>query len=162
VTGKLASEGTQMNTDENSQMTLDQFPSRTYDKLRYADTDRQGHINNAVFATFLETGRVEFLYDPEAPLTSPDTSFVIASLNLQLRAELFWPGVVEIGTAVTRIGNSSIGIYQGIFQNGKCAATAETVIVHVNSSTQNSQPLSNDTREALRSNLAPQSNSVNL
>ena len=36
---------------------LDQFPLRTRDKLRYADTDRQGHVNNAVFATFLETGR---------------------------------------------------------------------------------------------------------
>jgi acyl-CoA thioesterase FadM len=30
----------------------------TYDKLRYNDTDRQGHVNNAIFATFFETGRV--------------------------------------------------------------------------------------------------------
>jgi len=139
-----------MNNDKNRQVALEQFPSRTYDKLRYADTDRQGHINNAVFSTFLETGRVEFLYDPDAPLTLPDTSFVIANLNLQLRAELFWPGIVDIGTAVTRIGNSSIGIYQAIFQNGKCAATAETVIVHVNTGMQSPQPLSEDTREALR------------
>ena len=33
----------------------DAFPSRTHDKLRYNDTDRQGHVNNAVFSTFLES-----------------------------------------------------------------------------------------------------------
>lgn len=142
-----------MSFEKQKLVALDQFPSRTYDKLRYADTDRQGHVNNAVFSTFLETGRVEFLYNPEAPLAAPNSSFVIASLNLQLRSEIFWPGVVEIGTAVTRIGNSSIGIHQGIFQNGTCAATAETVIVHVNSATQRSQPLSEATREALQSYL---------
>jgi len=98
-----------MSTEKQNQMVLEQFPSRTYDKLRYAGTDRQGHVNNAVFSTFLETGRVEFLYNPESPLAASDGSFVIASLNLQLRAEIFWPGVVKIGTAVTRIGKSSIG-----------------------------------------------------
>ena len=51
--------------------TLEQFPIRTYDKLRYADTDRQGHVNNAVFSTFLETGRVELIYDSEAHLPLP-------------------------------------------------------------------------------------------
>ncbi len=40
------------------------FPVVTTDKLRYCDTDRQGHVNNAVFLTFLETGRVELLYNP--------------------------------------------------------------------------------------------------
>lgn len=37
-------------------LSLEDFPLRTYDKIRYADTDQQGHVNNAVFATFLETG----------------------------------------------------------------------------------------------------------
>ena len=38
--------------------TIEDFPLRTYEKLRYVDTDRQGHINNAVFASMMETGRV--------------------------------------------------------------------------------------------------------
>ena len=61
---------------------LDHFPVKTYEKLRYADTDRQGHVNNAVFATMLETGRVEILYDPNVPLASPNCEFVIVNLNL--------------------------------------------------------------------------------
>jgi acyl-CoA thioester hydrolase len=37
--------------------SLRDFAVYSVDKLRYGDTDRQGHVNNAVFATFLETGR---------------------------------------------------------------------------------------------------------
>lgn len=45
-------------------LTLADFPFTSFDKLRYCDTDKQGHVNNAVFSTFLETGRAEFLLDP--------------------------------------------------------------------------------------------------
>ncbi len=107
------------------------FPARAHDKLRYADTDRQGHVNNAVFATFLETGRVELLYDPTAPLAAPGASFVIASLRLDLRAELTWPGRVEIGTGLRKIGTTSLTLAQALYQGEVCAATAETVIVQV-------------------------------
>ncbi|WP_144820527.1 acyl-CoA thioesterase [Marinobacter piscensis] len=140
-----------MTTDATRDWTLEQFPARSHDKLRYADTDRQGHVNNAVFATFIETGRVELIYNPEAPLTSPGTSFVIASLNLQLKAEIHWPGTVDIGTMVTRVGNSSIQLYQSLFQNGVCCATAETAIVSIDENTQRPSPLS----ESVRANLAP-------
>ena len=51
----------------------------TYDKLRYGDTDRQGHINNAVFATFCETGRVMFLYDEKLNLAGPGANFASRS-----------------------------------------------------------------------------------
>ena len=55
--------------------TLSQFALHAYDKLRYADTDRQGHVNNSVFSTALETGRVELLTLPTRPsLNSPNPS----------------------------------------------------------------------------------------
>ena len=122
--------------------TLDDYAARTHDKLRYADTDRQGHVNNAAFATFLETGRVEVLYDPESPLADEGASFVIARLALDFRAELTWPGEVHIGTRVRRVGRSSVTLEQGLFQDDACVATAETVIVHVDDMTHRSRPLS--------------------
>lgn len=130
---------------------LGDFPSRTYEKLRYVDTDRQGYINNAVFASLLETGRVEVLYDPDAPLAAPDCSFVIAQLTLDFRPELNWPGRVDIGTRVASIGRSSLTLEQGLFQDGRCAATATTVIVHVNGGTRRSQPLQDTAIRALES-----------
>jgi acyl-CoA thioester hydrolase len=130
------------------QTTIDDFPLRTYEKLRYVDTDRQGHVNNAVFASMLETGRVELLYNPDRPLADQKGSFVIARLSLDLHAEINWPGRVDIGTRVGRIGRSSITLEQGLFQNGQRAATATTVIVHVNETTRRSQAFSDVARQA--------------
>lgn len=37
-------------THRNKNHALADFPFQTFDKVRYADTDRQGHVNNAAFA----------------------------------------------------------------------------------------------------------------
>ncbi|MCF4129997.1 acyl-CoA thioesterase [Methylobacterium sp. SyP6R] len=121
---------------------LTDFPLRTTDKVRYADTDRQGHVNNALFATFLETGRVAVLYDPGLPLAEPGSAFVIARLELDFRSEITWPGEIAIGTRVESIGRSSIELRQALFQNDRCAALARTVIVLMDEATRRSRPLS--------------------
>jgi len=129
--------------------SLTDFPLKTFDKIRYADTDRQGHVNNAHFSTFLETGRVEVLYNPEQPILAAGASFVIASLKLDFLNELKWPGQVQIGTGVVKIGNSSITILQRLFQEGQCTANAETVIVQVDDQTKRGAPLSENARQIL-------------
>lgn len=130
------------------------FPLKAYDKLRYADTDRQGHVNNAVFATFLETGRVEMLYQNGGRLMRNGNSYVIASLQLDLVAEIKWPGTVEIGTAVSKVGNSSIKLYQQLFQNGVVVAKATSVLVQVNSFGK-SEPLSDASKSILQAYIQP-------
>ena len=115
-------------------LSLEDFPLIASDKIRYADTDRQGHVNNAVFATFLETGRVELLYNKDYDLLDEGASFVIASLSLNFLDEIVWPGTVDIGTGILKIGNSSIKMHQRLFQNGKQVATAETIIVQTRNS----------------------------
>ncbi len=123
-------------------LRLEDYPIKTYDKIRYADTDRQSHVNNAVFAQFFETGRVEILYHHQHALLSQDASFVIVKLNIDLMAEINWPGQVDIGTGVIRVGNSSVTMVQGLYQNNKLVATAETVIVQVDNKEKTSKPLS--------------------
>ena len=137
------------NSKQEQNLAVEDFPFQSYDKVRYADTDRQGHVNNAAFSTYLETGRVEFLYDPKYSLVAGNTSFVIASLSLRFESEINWPGKIDIGTGVTRIGNSSLSLYQGLFQDGRCVATAETVIVQIADGNRKSYPLSDDAKDFL-------------
>ena len=122
--------------------TLDDFPARTFDKLRYGDTDRQGHVNNAVFATFFETGRVEMLLAGGADFLAPGQSLVLARLEIDLVAEINWPGTVEIGTRVAKIGRSSMSLEQAVFQNGVLAARGISVVVLTDETTRRSTPLS--------------------
>lgn len=122
-------------------ITITDFPLQTTDKVRYADTDRQGHVNNAVFSTFLETGRVELLYSATTPLNAAHSEFVIAKLSLEFRSEIVWPGAVQIGTRVASVGRSSVKLEQAIFQAEQCKAFAETVIVLIDRQTRQSTAL---------------------
>jgi acyl-CoA thioester hydrolase len=128
-------------------LAITDFPLRARDKLRYGDTDRQGHINNAVFSTFLETGRVELIYCQAAQLAEPGTAFVIARLEMDFRGELLWPGEVEIGTRIASIGRSSVRLAQAIFQGERCVASAITVIVQMDEATRKARPFSDAVRE---------------
>lgn len=128
-------------------LAITDFPLRAQDKLRYGDTDRQGHINNAVFSTFLETGRVELIYGQAAQLAEPGIAFVIARLEMDFRGELLWPGEVEIGTRIASIGRSSVRLAQAIFQGERCVASAITVIVQMDEATRKARPFSDAVRE---------------
>ncbi len=138
-----------MSTPPGPAPLLSDFPFISREKLRYRDTDRQGHVNNAVFATFLETGRVEMLLNGGADLVGSNGAFVLARLLLDYRQEVNWPGEVEIGTRVASVGRSSLRFEQGVFQNGECVATAETVVVLTDTTTRRSKPFSDEARAYL-------------
>lgn len=133
----------------NQSYTLADFPHQTYDKIRYGDTDRQGHINNAMFVRFYETSRAEVLYDPKNLLHDDDGSFVIANLTVEFLQEIHWPGQVQIGLKVTKIGNSSVTFFQALFQDDVLVSTSTSVIVHVNNQTKKSSRLNDAARQFL-------------
>ena len=120
---------------------LAQFPGRTHDIIRFGDLDPQGHVNNTVFATFFETGRVAFLREPGNALSPPGTTSVLARLDINFLMELHGPGSVEIGTGIAAIGRSSFTFLQAIFHDGACAATAHATMVMIDGQTRRSRPL---------------------
>jgi acyl-CoA thioester hydrolase len=118
--------------------------------LRYGDTDRQGHINNAVFTTLLESGRVAFLFNEKGEVVAGNgKAYVIAKLTMDFLAEMNFPGSVRIGTKVLTTGRSSFTLGQAIFLNGKCCSTAQSVIVLTDEQTRRSTPLTESLLEQL-------------
>jgi acyl-CoA thioester hydrolase len=118
----------------------DDFPHRTMETIRFGDLDRQNHVNNAVFATHFESGRVIILYGEEYGLIVPGTSFVLAHLSIDFLGEMHWPGEVEIGTAIARVGNCSLTLDQALFVGGVCVATADNTLVLVDKLTRKPRP----------------------
>ena len=138
-----------------NKLTHKSFPLQSFDKVRFADTDKLGHVNNALFLTFLETGQSEM--DEFTSLVEGDNcGLVLASVKLDLLNEITYPGTVEIGTGVSRIGNSSLTVYQGLFQNGEKVALAESVVVQMDNVTRKSKPLSDEMKEVLKKYLMEQ------
>ena len=124
-----------------TERSLNDYPHVRTENVRYGDTDRQGHVNNAVFSTFFECSRTDILYDPRRNLITADREFVIVKFEVEYLAELGWPGMVEIGTRVARSGRSSIVCEQAIFQNGVCAAVSTNVMVMIDVETRKSAAL---------------------
>src|SRR3954464_4202548 len=119
----------------------EQFPELSIDTIRFGDLDPQGHVNNTVFSTYFETGRVMFLREPGNMLSPPGTTSVLARLDINFLKELHWPGTVEIGTGIAEIGRSSFTFLQAIFRKGACAATGGATMVMIDGQTRRSRPL---------------------
>jgi len=74
---------------------------------------------------------------------------VLAKLDINYIAEVLWPGTVEIGTRVMRVGRSSVSMQQAVFQAGRLCASAETVVVHFDEATRKSHAFSEAQRAKL-------------
>lgn len=113
-------------------MKISDFSIHAFDTVRYSDCDPQGHVNNVVFATFMETGRCALLAAAFGAKWQEAGSFiVIARLELDFVAEILWPGQVQIGSSITKLGNSSIQIEQAVFQEERLVAKAKSILVHL-------------------------------
>ena len=91
---------------------------------RFGDLDPQGHVNQAVFMTYFESGRVAMFRNPDLGVGVPGATFVLVRIEVDYMKELHWPGTIEIGTGVAEFGRSSFTVAQAIFRDGECAATA--------------------------------------
>jgi acyl-CoA thioester hydrolase len=123
---------------------IEAFTIRVPDIIRFADLDRQGHVNNAVYPTYFETGRVGVIYDPVDGLQVPGATTVLARIEIDFLKELHWPGNVEVGTAVTEIGRRSYVFTQGLFHGGTCAARARATMVLIDRETRSPRELPAD------------------
>lgn len=142
----------------NDPLSLESYPARVREKLRYCDTDRQGHVNNAVFSEMLEAGRVALFYDSETPVADEGCAFALVRLELDLMAELFWPGHVDVGTGIMEIGRSSMTLEQLVCkEDGTPVAKARTVIVQLNQTIRKSQPFSAEARQRLARHMMSRS-----
>jgi len=130
---------------------ISQFRFWSNDTVRFADIDRYGHVNNVAFAVYAETGRVEF-----AEVIAPGSAdgrgvgWVIARSNINYRNQAHYPGLIRIGTAVEKIGRSSVVLKQGLFCNDVFCADTESVIVWIDVEAGLALPLPEAVRDALK------------
>ncbi len=131
------------------QVDKSSFKCWTSVPLRYSDTDALGHVNNAVFSTLLEQGRVATFFDGMDALSGAGKTFVIASMNLDFLSEMNFPGTAEIGTKINSFGKSSVKIAQVIYLNDKCCAASEEVMVLIDETTRKPTLIDDETRKLI-------------
>lgn len=120
---------------------LEDFPYRLTDNVRFADLDPNGHVNNAVYATYFETGRVTLMKDHTRGLVPPGLAWIMVRLDIHFRAELHWPSQIELGLGVAKFGRTSVTFDQVVFSTGECVASAKAVTVLIEEATRKPTPL---------------------
>ena len=97
---------------------------------RYQDLDTNGHLNNVAFAALFESARVRINRATRPGRDRPaNERTMVASVAIAYLAEGSFPDPVTITSGIGRIGNSSWTIEQAMFQQGRCIATCDTVVV---------------------------------
>ena len=130
------------------------YPFWSREKIRFGDVDRQGHVNNLVVCEYIECSRVE-LRERCFPEFAQDRSiaWLIAHFEVTFKAALHYPGEVDVGCCVLRIGTTSYVLGHAVFSGRTCIATARTTTVVGESATSQGRPIPDPLRhhfEALR------------
>lgn len=125
-------------------------------EIRWRDLDAYHHVNNAVYATYLEECRDEWLTATLGDASDP-WDWVLARVAIDYRRELTQDDdVAVVRCALARIGTSSITLREEIrTSGGDLSAEAEAVVVARDRATGRSRPMTEAEREALAAALEP-------
>jgi acyl-CoA thioester hydrolase len=99
------------------------------ESVRFRDLDALGHVNNAVFLTYIESARVAFLQHLGAAATLEDMSIIVARIEIDFRAPVGFGEEVEITVRATRFGTKSFDLDYELRVDGKVVAEAKSVLV---------------------------------
>ena len=125
-------------------------------EIRWRDLDAYRHVNNAVYATYLEEGRDEWMVRALGDAGDP-WDYVLARVAIDFRRELTHDDdAVLVRIRLTRIGTSSLTLHEEIVTlDGSLSAEAEAVLVARDRETGRSRPLTDVERDALAAVLEP-------
>lgn len=120
---------------------------------RYADLDPNKHINNIAIAAMFEDARIRLLSEAFSD-PSVQRSVMVANFTIDYLSQSHYPAAVNLHSAVTHIGRTSIGLLQLATQDDRAVALGSAVMVLTDG--QHPIPLPEDWTSALQGlNLRP-------
>ena len=110
---------------------LEEYRLTTPVRVRFRDMDALGHVNNAVYLTYLEEARVEYLRRVLDMSRPSDYAIVVARVEIDYRSAATTQDELFVGTRVIRIGGASFEMDYRIVagRGGRVVAQAKTVLV---------------------------------
>ncbi|ELZ39358.1 thioesterase superfamily protein [Halorubrum californiense DSM 19288] len=119
--------------------------------VRFRDIDAMGHVNNAVYATYIEQARTRYFGEVLGADLS-GTSTVLASISIDFRRPVeLGDGEVTVTVDVADLGRSSATMAHEVRVGDAVAATAEATLVSLDPDTGEPVPIPEDHRAAMES-----------
>ena len=122
------------------------FRHRTRLDVRFRDIDAFGHVNNAVFSSYLEQARIGYLLDALESQRFDRLPLILARVELDYRAPILFGDPIEVLTRIDWIGRSSIAMSHELHAAERLAAQASTVLVTYDYEISKPMPVPDDWR----------------
>lgn len=99
--------------------------------VAWRDLDAYGHVNNAVYASYFETGRIEYFAQLVADQMEPPT-VILAEQTISYKSPAFLRERLLLGTRITEMGNSSLIMETELREKttDRLVATGRAILVH--------------------------------
>ena len=100
--------------------------------VRWRDMDAVGHVNNATYFVYVESGRIDYFEALGARVGGDLVGGpILADIQCSFIGQLKYPAQIDIGTRTTKIGGKSFTVEAGIFIAGtdELVATSRGVVV---------------------------------
>jgi acyl-CoA thioester hydrolase len=131
-------------------MSEQPFPFATTIKVRFRDLDAMGHVNNAVYFTYMETARTEFfasLFDVTQPA---DVPVILGETCCRYHAPAHMGETLEVALGVSRIGTKSFEIVSRIVGgDGRLVATGRSTLIMYDYTAGTTFPIPDESRQRL-------------
>ncbi|MBL0386645.1 acyl-CoA thioesterase [Tumebacillus sp. ITR2] len=134
---------------------LDGFRFYSLVKVRFAETDMNGHMSHVSPIIYMEQARAEFMesldvFTPELLIKERKT-FVLAGQSIDYKAQAYYNDRLRIYLRVSRIGSSSLDMEYAIVNEDKqlLCCTARSTVVFFDANMQKSTPLPDDLAERI-------------
>jgi acyl-CoA thioester hydrolase len=99
------------------------------ERVRFRDLDALGHVNNAVFLTYIESARVAFLVGLGAASTLEDMTIIVARIEIDFRSPVGFGEEVEVEVQASRFGDKSFDLDYELRVGDRIVAEAKSVLV---------------------------------
>lgn len=112
--------------------------------VRWGDMDAYGHVNNAVYATYVEEARIRWFAALPGAWRTEASAPVVAAQTVNYRRQLEWPAALRVVLSAERVGNSSLTIAFAITADTDPAmmfADGNSVLVWIDPASGRSIPL---------------------
>ena len=116
---------------------------------KFRDLDPMGHVNNAVFLTYIESARIAFLQDLGAAQGLEDMNIIVARIEIDFRSPVRLDDEIEISVCASRFGTKSFDLDYALRVDGEVVAEAKSVQVTFDYERGEAIPVPEDWREKL-------------
>ena len=120
--------------------------------VRWGDMDAFNHVNNSVYATYLEELRLRWFATIPGPWVNEEMGPVVASMRIEYRQPIEWPEELSVTMACERAGRSSMTLTFWMRSAGdttRLYAEGSTVLVWIDRKSGKSMELPEHVRAAV-------------